>query len=984
MKFRLILFCTLITQIIYSQSYKISGKITDKSSGEELIGAAIFVLGTNNGTITDFEGNYELSNIESGSKKIICQYISYQNDTIEVNINQDLTLNFELISDSYTISAVELITKVDRKDESYVVNVQKKAVGMINTLSKKQMNVTGVSNAADAVKNVSGVNVQGGKYVFVRGLSDRYSLATLNGIAIPSLDPNKNSVQMDLIPSNVIDNILVFKTFTPDLPGNFTGGMVDVYTSDFPDSLEISFKYSTGYSNLSNLNDNFLGQQSSSTDWLGYDDGSRDIPNFVLENGINNYSGSSFEEAFYYAQSQDPEYADMSLEDVQDANGNFNGWTDRWFWIEQSRVFANDSLTIASNSFSKDWDPIRFKSGLNQSFNFSVGNKYVLNRKEIGFNSGISYNKRYTFYENAEFGRFKQTGVDSETLIPQKTGLESRGDENIFGSIFTNTSLKFENNHKLSLMAMLNQSGQSSARYFDGENMSDAVGLYEEQRTQRYLERQMQTAQLSGEHNFEGDKTSELKWNLGITKSKQNTPDLRVFTNSYEFLTLEDDETGDFYLDTIPTYSIQANLYPAPTRYYRYLDENNINFKSDYKLNINEEDFVKAGFYYLSKSRENIEYRYTFMSQGVDYNNNLDDYFDSSNMIVGQSNNGLGGQGEFINVIDNTEIKNNYIAEQKILSSYLMSTLHPNERIEITFGARFENAEILATSADTAQDVGELNNNDILPAFNTKFSIDENTHLRASYSKTLARPSFREIAPISWYDFETTFQFVGNPNLQRTMVTNIDLRLEKYTSGAGLLSISGFYKMFKNPIEQVMNPQAQNVELSWRNVDEASLIGIEFEAKKKFVFNENEYLNIGFNTSLIKSETKIDSLELELIRAFDPNHPETRPMFGQSPYIINFYSQYQKNKWSLGANFNVSGKNIVIVQKGAVDVYQAPQPMLNIKLSHQILDNSTLSLSARNLLSARNRWYYPFNGQEYAFRDFFYAPQFNLSLQLNL
>ena len=165
---RLFLFLfTLSTQIIFSQSYNIIGKITDKSSGEELIGAAIFVLGTNNGSITDFEGNYELSNIESGPKKIICQYISYQNDTIEVNINQNLTLNFELISDSYTIGAVELVTKVDRKDESYVVNVQKKAVGMINTLSKKQMSITGVSNAADAVKNVSGVNVQGGKYVFV-------------------------------------------------------------------------------------------------------------------------------------------------------------------------------------------------------------------------------------------------------------------------------------------------------------------------------------------------------------------------------------------------------------------------------------------------------------------------------------------------------------------------------------------------------------------------------------------------------------------------------------------------------------------------------------------------------------------------------------------------------------------------------------------------------------------------------------------------
>ena len=169
---------------------------------------------------------------------------------------------------------------------------------MLNTLSKKQMSITGSSNAADAVKNVSGVNVQGGKYVYVRGLSDRYSLVTLNGIALPSLDPNKNSVQMDLIPSNVIDNILVFKTFTPDLPGNFTGGLVDVNTSDFPDSLELNFNYSAGYRSLSNLNSNFTGQKSSSTDWLGYDDGSRNRPSFVQQNGINFFNHSSFAAAY--------------------------------------------------------------------------------------------------------------------------------------------------------------------------------------------------------------------------------------------------------------------------------------------------------------------------------------------------------------------------------------------------------------------------------------------------------------------------------------------------------------------------------------------------------------------------------------------------------------------------------------------------------------------------------------------------------------
>ena len=162
-----------------------------------------------------------------------------------------------------------------------------------------------------------------------------------------------------------------------------------------------------------------------------------------------------------------------------------------------------------------------------------------------------------------------------------------------------------------------------------------------------------------------------------------------------------------------------------------------------------------------------------------------------------------------------------------------------------------------------------------------------------------------------------------------------------------------------------MNPQAQNIELSWRNVDQALLFGFEFEFKKKILLKKERILNLGFNASYIKSQTKIDSQELELIQALDPNHSDTRPMFGQSPYIINFYSQYQFNKWTSSANFNISGKNIVIVQKGAVDVYQAPQPFLNLKINRKISDKSNISLSARNLLSAKNRWYYPFNDKEY-------------------
>ena len=960
-----------------NEKYNVYGKVYDKTNAEELIGASVYLLNSSTGTITDFNGSYELNEIPKGQQKIICQYISYQNDTLEINISEDVAFNFELVEETITLGSIDLITKVNRKEESYVVNLQKKSAGMLNTLSKKQMSITGSSNAADAVKNVSGVNVQGGKYEYVRGLSDRYSLVTLNGIALPSLDPNKNSVQMDLIPSNVIDNILVFKTFTPDLPGNFTGGLVDVNTSDFPDSLELNFNYSAGYRSLSNLNSNFTGQKSSSTDWLGYDDGSRNRPSFVQQNGINFFNPSSFADAYSYAQTQDLNIAEMTYDEFLSSD-------ERWKWLEQARINANDSLTIATQSFSNNWNPEKFKSGLNQSISFSLGNKYTFGKNQIGFNSGVNYKKKYAFYEDAQIGRYKQTGINAETLTAQKTGTESRGDEHVFGSIFMNASLHFNQKHKIKFVSMLNQNGQSSARYFSGENRSDAFGLFEEQRTQRYMERQLKTSQISGTHLFEAHKKSELTWNFGHTKSYQNTPDLKVFTNSYEYLMLEDEDTGDFYQDTAPTYSIQPNLYSAPTRYYRFLKENNTNLKIDYKRNLNQDEFIKIGLSYLEKNRENQEFRYTYNSNGIGYNNSIDDYFSTENTIVGQSINGNGGNAAFINVLDNTEIRNQFTAEQIIMSTYIMGTLKPLEVLEVTAGIRLEDTAIQAQSQDASQTIGKLDDLDFLPALNLKYNIDEGTQIRMSYGRTLARPSFREIAPTAWFDFETSFQFIGNPELKRTLVNNFDLRIEKYLPGAGLISVSGFYKQFNNPIEQVMNPQAQNVELSWRNVQEANVVGMELEYKKKFILEEGEYLTLGFNTSIIHSKTQIDPLELELIRAFDPEHSATRPMYGQSPYIVNLYTQYQIAGWNVGANFNVSGRSIVIVQKGAVDVYEAPKPMLNLKVDKQMSKRTKLSLSASNILSAKRLWYYPYKDEKFTFRSFNYRPEFRVSFQFSL
>jgi hypothetical protein len=253
--------------------------------------------------------------------------------------------------------------------------------------------------------------------------------------------------------------------------------------------------------------------------------------------------------------------------------------------------------------------------------------------------------------------------------LAQKLGSETKGDENVFASLFINAAVKFNANHKLKFISMLNQNGQSSARYFVRENRSDDNGLYEEQRTQRYRERQLFTNQLSGSHIFENKKTSELNWNLGYTKSYQNTPDLRVFTNSFQYLYVEDEDTGDFIQDSTPTFAIRDDLYSVPTGYFRLLEEENLNFKLDYKLNFGVENYIKVGASFLQKDRENREYRYGFKSTGLEYDNNLDHFFNSDQMTVGQSQLGNGGRTSHLEVLDFSELSNQLTANQKVLGT---------------------------------------------------------------------------------------------------------------------------------------------------------------------------------------------------------------------------------------------------------------------------------------------------------------------------
>ncbi len=327
---------------IFSQTGTLRGNVFDEKTGETLIGATIMLPGTTIGVSTDFDGNYSLT-LPVGKHEIKISYISYETkkfSEITIKSGEITILNTSLGEATLDIEAVVVTAKATQKTESALQVLQKKAPQVMDGISAEQITKLGDNNAAQALKRVTGVSVQDGKYVFVRGLSERYTKVTFNGAEIPALDPERNTVQLDIFPSNIIESIIVNKTFTPDMPGESTGGQVDIITKDFPEKFTFQFSTSFSYNPQANLNEDFITYKGGNTDWLGIDDGTRNIP----------------------AVAQD------ALDRM--VNENYNQ-------INQV-YFTTQELNDISNSFSTEMEPIKKNSFLNNSDKISLGDQVQL------------------------------------------------------------------------------------------------------------------------------------------------------------------------------------------------------------------------------------------------------------------------------------------------------------------------------------------------------------------------------------------------------------------------------------------------------------------------------------------------------------------------------------------------------------------------------------------------------------------------------
>ncbi|WP_298353015.1 TonB-dependent receptor [uncultured Dokdonia sp.] len=927
-------FFLLVTAIsLQAQTGTIAGTVNDGQLNDILPFANILVQGTTKGTTSDFDGKYTLD-VEPGTYVIEFSFVGYTTQQIsEVVVKEGSTTVLDVTLSGASLDEVVITTTARKNTEQSVLNLQRKSVQLLDGLSLESIKKSGASNVASAVRNVPGVSVQGGKYVYVRGLGDRYTKTILNGVDVPGLDPDRNTLQLDIFPSSLLENIIVVKSSTADQPADFTGGVVDIVTKDIPNGKQSSASIGLGYNPDFHFNSNYITNESSGTDFLGFDDGLRSNP--FNENQEFNFPTTTPNTAEFLAGRLNP--------------------------------------TLAA---------ARENSGADMSLSFTTGNSYDVGDNKLGFLASVSYKNETTYYDDYVDGqRFrKDTDPSIFELNTDRTQQGERGENNVLISALGGLSYKTDRS-KYRFNVLHIQNGESGASLLTQTNRIDNSNTVKKD-VLIYTERALTNLFFSGKHTNE-DASWTTEWKLSPTFSNVDDKDFR----STPFLINED--SGDFIIS--PSESGDAS------RFFRELDEINVASKLDLtrKHQLFEKDAkLKFGGAFTYKQRDFATIRFSTPFRNFDStllngdpNAILGQYAysatDDSGFFVRKDSN------ENDSFDSNMNIAALYASEEFRPSSWFTAIVGLRaEKFDLIYSGQNQNGQIFD---------GEkiLDKFDFYPSANLIFDMNEEgaQKLRASFARTTARPSFKEASNAQIFDPINSLLFIGNINLQPSYINNFDLRYEIYGEeekkfGLGdFVALSGFYKEFKDPIELTFIKEATG-QITPRNLGDAEVYGIELEVRKSLDIIGLDNFSLNVNTSIIESNETYNADELifreNLLREGE-SLGDGRVLQGQSPYLLNAGIAFESKEtgWKSGLFYNVQGKTLQIVASEEVpDVYTLPFNDLKFNLSKSFGEdqNQTITFKAGNLLNDdRESVFQSFGAEDQLFSKWSPGQDFSLS-----
>ena len=888
----------------FSQNGTIAGRVTDHKSLEGVIGANVVIQGTSVGAATDLDGNFQISNVKPGTYVIVVSSITYKSQTIPdvgVESGSKTTLQITLVEDVAELQEIVITAKKEIATDMNLISAIRESKLVVSGISSEQITKLPDRDAAQVMQRVPGVTIVDNRFVLIRGLPERYNQVMINGVIAPSTEIDKRSFSFDLIPAGAIDQMLVYKSGSAELPGDFAGGVIHMVTKNPAYEEFTSAGLTFGYRTNTTFQD-FNSSTGSPTDIFGFDNGFRNIPDgfpstAVLKNSSRNSS---------------------------------------------VRERAGKSLTNNFDYKTKS-TPLDFGFNFATSQNFKIGKVTASNLTALAYsNSYQSYQSDFLRYNSFDAGSAEKRFQYKDQFTSNDTRLNLM--HNWLFSLNDRNKIEFKN-----LFVQLGENENTIRRGNDFiQRPSDNLVNY----AYHYLSRSIYSGQLDGKHTL-GDGTSTLNWVVGLNYIKRNEPDYRRF-RTYQDKTLAGTEAP--YTMQLPP---SGNLFETG-RFWSDLTDKGISNGLNFEKKFNGESdkrrpTLKAGYFTEYKTRSfdaryiNYLYPGTF-DQAIGQQLSqlpLDQIFASEN---------INKKDGFV-IEEGTQPQDSYQGTNLLAAAYVSAAM-PLGKFDMSVGFRGEyNVQTLNATTNTGKvDV----NNPIfapLPSLNVAYNLTDRSLIRAAYSRTVNRPEFRELAPFLYYQFEYEAGIFGSTSLKTAFINNIDLRYEFFPNPGEMLSIGTFYKTIQNPIETYLQITSETPQLYYGNAQSAKDLGIELEFRKSLaslgmskIFRNTSF---NLNAALIRSEVNVGTQA--------SNQSQFRQLQGQSPYIVNFGLYYNDEVTGLSLNgaYNLFGARIFTVgDKLFPSWYEMPRNSLDFQIAKKWgSQRFETKLNIQNALNAAYRIY---------------------------
>jgi hypothetical protein len=864
---------------------KIVGRVVDASSGAPVPGAQVTLEGTSISALAEWTGRYTLMDVPAGTHVVSVRMIGYQRKTIRdvvVAPGAGLELDVTVTAAAVEIAGIEVTAAEERGSSARALDEQRTSNQVINAVSGEQIRRSPDSDAGQAVQRVSGVSVQDGKYVFVRGLGERYTTTALNGARIPSPEPERKIIPLDLFPSGLLDGIVTAKTFTPDQPGDFSGAQVDLRTRDFLLQRVLSFSMSAG------MNDAVTGTMlpfapTVGTEWRGRAGDARTLPSTVV------------------------------------ANPSLAG-------LDQTQING------VINSFRNVWTSHLEKGRGKGSFAASIGGSDPVFGRPLDYVASLTYsNEIEARVDEREALAGSTTAGDVLNAYHGSTGRMSV----LWGGIL-NLSIPVGSTGRIRLENTYTHSGENEAERMAGFNNEFNQDL--DITRLAFVERTVRSHQLRGEHMIAG--RHGLDWEASASSVRRYEPD----RSDLVYQTTIDSASG------VSTPYAWFGAARSAVRTFNDLQEHGYHGAVNYHHllgRVGDGRFLKVGALYRTVDRDAYTYAYDII--------NAPGISDGERQQVAEAifQGTYADEGKFFLTPD--VVLGTYTAAERLSAGYAQLELPLSAHLKIVGGARVEDDNLVVQS--NTQDgflKSVLNNTDVLPALSVTYSPTERHNLRFSVSQTLARPEYREIAPVTSFEPLGGQSQSGNPALRRGLIQNADFRWEWYPSHGQVISAGVFAKRFIDPIERILISSASTTAgiVTWVNGDHAENYGLELELRGSLgsLTQSLQRFGVLVNTTLMRSSIQPGNDSLSSLTS------AKRPMVGQAKYVVNAGLTYSGTRMTANVLYNVVGPRI---REAAIqplpDVVEQARNVVDASLQAPFGRNATFKIDAKNLLDAPYR-----------------------------